>query len=132
MNSPRMAGFQFLALLCLGSLFALTGLNQFFVAPLASGLTTTLWFLLQVAPLILVLPGLLRGHGRGFFYAMLAALLYFVHGAIVLTAGSRGFGMAESGAAIALFAVCYLALRRLPRGAGGELASVDDPGRRDR
>lgn len=126
-----MAGFQFLALICVGSLFALTGLRQFFVAPLASELSNVLWFLLQVAPLIAVLPGVLRGHGRGFFYAMLAALPYFVHGVIALTAGSRGLGMAESGTAIALLAVCYLALRRLPRGAGGEPASVDDPRRSD-
>ena len=131
MSTPRMAGFQFLALICVGSLFALTGLRQFFVAPLPNELPNALWFLLQVSPLIAVLPGVLRGHGRGFFYAMLAAMPYFVHGVIALTAGSRGLGMAESGTAIALLAICYLALRRLPRGVGGEPASVNDPRRRD-
>ncbi|MGA0840548.1 MAG: DUF2069 domain-containing protein [Pseudomonadales bacterium] len=119
LNPPRMAGFQFLTLLCLGSLFAITGLRQFFMTPLANPVPNALWFLVQVSPVIAVLPGVLRGHGRGFFYAMLAALPYFLHGIVIVTGGERGLGMVESGAAIALLAVCYLALRRLPRGAGG-------------
>ncbi|MFM7120327.1 MAG: DUF2069 domain-containing protein [Gammaproteobacteria bacterium] len=114
-----MAGFQFLALLCMGSLFALTGLRQFFIDPLPAATVNALWFALQVLPLLVVLPGVLRRHGRGFFYAALVALLYFVHGVLATAAGRQALGLAETAFSIGLLAVAFLALRRLPRGAGG-------------
>lgn len=120
-----MKGLQFLALLMIGSLFAVTGLRQFFVEPLAGPVANLLWFAIQVAPLLLVLPGVLRGRSRGFFYAILAATLYFVHGAMeAATADQRTMALWECGFAVALVAVASLAMRRL----GDATTSVTTPG----
>lgn len=109
-----MKGFQFLALLLLGSLFAVTGLRQFFLEPLDGTMSNLLWFLIQVAPILLVLPGVLRGTHRGYFYAVLAASLYFVHGAMeAATPDLRAAALWETGFAVALIAVASLAMRRL-------------------
>lgn len=109
-----MKGLQFLALIMLGSLFAVTGLRQFFVEPLDDALSNTLWFAIQVLPLLVVLPGLLRGSHRGYFYAILAATLYFIHGTMeAATADQRLLALWETGFAVALIAVACLAMRRL-------------------
>lgn len=116
-----MKGFQFLALVLLGSLFAVTGLRQFFLEPLPDPLSNGVWFLIQVAPLLLVLPGVLRGSHRGYFYAVLAASLYFVHGAMeAATADLRGAALWETGFAVGLIAVACLAMRRLGADAGAQ------------
>ena len=105
---------QFLALLMIGSLFALTGLRQFFVQPLESPLPNLIWFVLQVAPLLAILPGVLRCSARGFFYAALAALLYFVHGVMeAATPELRIMAVWEIGFATALVAVASLAIKRM-------------------
>lgn len=109
-----MKGLQFLALVMLGSLFAITGLRQYFVEPLDDGLNNTLWFVIQVLPLLLVLPGVLRGSYRGYFYAILAATLYFIHGTMeAATADQRALALWETGFAVALITVASLAMRRL-------------------
>ncbi len=109
-----MKGLQFSSLILIGSLFALTGLRQFFVEPLTSPVTNTLWFVVQVLPLLLVLPGVLRGRFRGFFYAILAATLYFLHGVLeAVTPDQRFMALWETGFAVALIAVASLAMRRL-------------------
>ncbi|MFU8817857.1 MAG: DUF2069 domain-containing protein [Pseudomonadales bacterium] len=109
-----MKGLQFLCLLMIGSLFALTGLRQFFIQPLAGDLTNALWFLLQVLPLLLVLPGVLRGSSRGYFFAILAASLYFIHGTLeAATPDLRTLAFWEVGFAVALIAAASLAMRRL-------------------
>lgn len=109
-----MKGLQFLALVMIGSLFAVTGLRQFFVEPLDGAVSNTLWFLVQVAPLLLVLPGVLRGSHRGYFFAILAAFLYFIHGTMeAATADQRALALWETGFAVALVAVSSLAMRRL-------------------
>jgi len=111
-----MKGYQLLTLMLLGSLFALTGLRQFFVQPLASPVPNALWFLLQVAPLLATLPGLLQGSARGFFFAILAAMLYFIHGVMeAATADLRSLALWEIAFAVAMVAVCSLAMRRLQR-----------------
>lgn len=111
-----MRGFQFLCLLLIGSLFAVTGLRQFFVEPLASPMSNTLWFVFQVAPLLVVLPGLLRGGHRGYFYTVLVAALYFIHGTVeAATADQRTLALWEVGFAVALIACATLAMRRLGR-----------------
>lgn len=109
-------GLQFLTLMLAGSLFALTGLRQFFVQPLENPLPNTLWFVIQVLPLLLVLPGLLRLKTRSFFFAALAAMLYFAHG-ILLTAtpDHRTLGLWETGFAMALVLVATFAVRELQR-----------------
>ncbi|MBX3705876.1 MAG: DUF2069 domain-containing protein [Pseudomonadales bacterium] len=111
-NGP-LKGIVLLALMLIGSLFALTGLRQFFVEPLANPLPNTLWFVLQVAPLLVVLPGVLRGSGRGFFYAMLAAMLYFIHGVMqAATPGLRTLALWEVGFSVALIATGWVAMKR--------------------
>ena len=109
-----MKGLQFLSLLLIGSLFALTGLRQYFVEPLEGPLTNTAWFVIQVLPLLLVLPGVLRGLHRGYFYAVLAASLYFIHGVMeAATEDLRTVGLWEVGFAVALINVSSIAMRRL-------------------
>lgn len=116
-----MKGLQFLALLLIGSLFAVTGLRQYFMEPLDSAVANHTWFALQVLPLLLVLPGVLRAgphapHSsvRSYFYAIVAASLYFIHGAMeAATADQRAAAFWECGFAVALIAVASLAMRRL-------------------
>lgn len=109
-----MKGLQFLALVLLGSLFAITGLRQYFVEPLDDALSNTLWFVIQVLPLLIVLPGVLRASHRGYFYAILAATLYFIHGTMeAATADQRLLALWETGFALALITVACLAMRRL-------------------
>jgi uncharacterized membrane protein len=109
-------GFQFLCLLMIGSLFSITGLRQFFVQPLDAPSVNALWFAIQVLPLLLVLPGVLRGSFRGYLFASLAASLYFIHGTLqAATPGLRTMGLWEVGFAVALIGAASLAMRRLPR-----------------
>jgi len=111
-----MKGYQFVALLLIGSLFALTGLRQFFVQPLASPLPNLIWFVVQVAPLLAILPGILRFPERGFFYAILAAMLYFIHGVMeAATADLRTIALWEIAFATGLVTVGSLAMRRINR-----------------
>jgi uncharacterized membrane protein len=111
-------GLQLACLLLIGSLFALTGLRQFFVEPLDGPLPNTLWFVIQVAPLLAVLPGVLRGRHRGYFFAVLAASLYFVHGTLeAASVDQRQMGLWEVGFAVALVAVASAAMRRSREGA---------------
>ena len=109
-----MKGLQFLALLLIGSLFAITGLRQFFVEPLDNALSNTLWFGIQVLPLLLVLPGVLQGSHRGYFYVVPAASLYFIHGVLEASAeDQRTMALWETGFAVALIAVATIAMRRM-------------------
>ena len=109
-----MKGLQFASLLLIGSLFAVTGLRQFFVEPLESPVPNTLWFLIQVLPLLLILPGVLRGTHRGYFYTVLAASLYFIHGVLeAATADQRAMALWEVAFAVGLITIASLAMRRL-------------------
>jgi len=109
-----MKGLQFLSLVCIGSLFALTGLRQFFMQPLAGTFTNTVWFIIQVTPLLLILPGVLRVSARGFFFAILAAMLYFIHGVMeAATPALRTWALWEVGFATALVTLGSVAMRRL-------------------
>jgi uncharacterized membrane protein len=110
-----MKGFQFLCLILIGSLFALTGLRQFFVTALAEPLPNTAWFVVQVLPLLAVLPGVLRGSARGFFFAVLAAMLYFVHGVwLAVEPGLRALGLWQIAFSIVLVIAASFAMRRVP------------------
>lgn len=111
-----MKGFQFLCLLLMGSLLAVTGLRQYFVEPLDTAFSNTLWFAIQILPLIAVLPGVLRGTSRGYFYATLAAALYFIHGVLEAVApDQRALALWETGFAVALILSASLAMRHLAR-----------------
>ena len=45
----------------------MTGLRQFFIEPLATPSSNGIWFLIQVLPLLLPMPGALRGELRSMF-----------------------------------------------------------------
>ena len=80
-----MRGWLFLSLVCAGSLLAVTGLRQFFIEPLASPSSNGIWFLIQVLPLLLPMPGALRGELRSMFMLCLISTLYFIHAVLVIT-----------------------------------------------
>jgi uncharacterized membrane protein len=77
-------GWLFLSLICTGSLLAVTGLRQFFIEPLGTRSSNSVWFLIQVLPLLLPLPGALRGQLRSMFLLCLVSSLYFIHAVLVI------------------------------------------------
>ena len=110
----NLRGLQFLCLLWIGSLFALTGLRQFFVEPLASSSSNLIWFAIQVLPLLLILPGVLRLIPRSFLLASLAAMLYFCHGVLQAVAPEdRVLGLWEVGFSLALVLTASFTVRHL-------------------
>ncbi len=122
----NLRGLQFLTLLSIGSLFALTGLRQFFVEPLATPTSNLIWFGIQVLPLLLVLPGVLSLSPRSYLFAILAAMLYFLHGVLqAVSVEDRVIGLWEVGFAMALVLTASFALRHL-RMAVAE-ATADSP-----
>jgi len=109
-----MRGWLFVSLILAGSLFALTGLRQFFIEPLASSSTNFIWFVIQVLPLIVVLPGFLRLQTRSAFYMILAAMLYFIHGVLeAATPEHRLLAGAEIITSVGLTAIATWMLRQL-------------------
>lgn len=94
----------------LGSLFAITGLRQFMLDPIQKPMLDGMWFVLQVAPLLIVLPGLLGGTRKGFMYCALVSLFYFVHGVMLSTNPElQRLGILEAGLALVLATVATLA-----------------------
>lgn len=105
---------QFASLLWIGSLFALTGLRQIFVEPLETSTSNLIWFGIQVLPLLLVVPGILRLKARSFLLATLAAMLYFCHGVLqAVSVEDRLLGLWEVGFALALVLTSSFAVRHL-------------------
>ncbi len=101
-------------LLLLGSLFALTGLRQFLLEPLESTQSNVIWFVIQVLPLVLVLPGMLRLTARVYFFAVLVAALYFIHGILLMVGEAlRTVGIWETGLSLALILAATYMLRLL-------------------
>lgn len=110
----NLRGLLFLTLLAIGSLFALTGLRQFFVEPLASSTSNLIWFGIQVLPLLLVLPGVIRLAPRSYLFAILAAMLYFCHGVLqAVSVEDRVLGLWEVGFSLALVLSASFSLRHL-------------------
>jgi uncharacterized membrane protein len=104
-------------LLWVGSLFALLGLQRFFVEPLASLPATIAVFAGQVTPLLIVLPGALRSGARGPLWVCLVTLLYFVHGVWQWTSPSgRLIGILEVIFAVGAFITAWVLLKLMPRG----------------
>ena len=109
-----MKGWLFIALLLLGSLVALTGLRQFFLEPLASTGTNIAWFIIQLLPLLVPLPGLMRVQLRSTFILCMTSLLYFIHGTlIVFDADKQLLGGFEIVFALGLCAVTALLVRKI-------------------
>lgn len=116
LNVPglNVQGLQFLTLLSIGSLFALTGLRQFFVDPLANPVSNLIWFIIQVLPLLLVLPGILKLSPRSYLLGALGGMLYFSHGVLLsVSPEHRVIGLWEIGMALALVVTTTLVLRAL-------------------
>lgn len=108
------------SLMMIGCLFALTGLRQFFIEPLATTTSNVIWFVLQVAPLLAVIPGMLRFNYRSCFLAILVSALYFIHG-VLLAVGEtlRTLALWEVGFALLLILGATYLLRGI-RAAGGD------------
>ena len=107
-----MQGWLFLSLLTTGSLFAITGLRQFFLSPWSDPTVNFIWFLVQVSPLLLTLPGLLRGNVRSTFILCLASLLFFAHG-ILIVFENAALAAAEVVCALALCGTTTMLVRKL-------------------
>lgn len=102
-------------LLWAGSLFALLGLQRFFADPLTTFWATLAVFLVQTAPLLLVLVMALRPGARGPLWLCLVMLLYFVHGVWQWnTPGAQLFGMLEVVFALGAFVTAWFLLKVLP------------------
>jgi uncharacterized membrane protein len=117
--SRAVTALQFTLLLWVGSLFALLGLQRFFVEPLATTAATVTVFAAQTVPLLVLLPVVLRGGARGPLWLCLAMLLYFVHGIWQWhTPAGHLFGIFEVVFALGGFFTSWILLRLLPRGSG--------------
>jgi len=107
---------RFTLLLWSGSVFALLGLQRFFVDPLSTFPATLAVFLAQTAPLLLVLPMVLRNGARGPLWLCLVMLLYFVHGVWEWnTPAARLFGIFEVIFALGAFVTAWVLLKILPK-----------------
>lgn len=105
---------MFVALLLIGSLVGINGLRQFFVQPLPTTSVNIAWFLVQILPLLAVLPGMLRLRPRSVFGAAFVSMLYFVHGVLLAaTPPLRTMGLLEASCAVVLVGVATYMARSL-------------------
>ena len=103
-------------LIWIGSLFALLGLQRFFVEPLPSVVATIAVFVGQVAPLLVVAPAMLRRGARGPLWVCLAMLLYFVHGVWQWSSPNvRLFGDLEVIFSLGTFVTAWILLKVMPK-----------------
>ncbi len=87
---------QMMSLISLGSIFSVLALYRYFVDPLGSLLASTTVLLLQMAPLLFLVFGVIFLRSRQIFYLAMVSLLYFTHGVVQLVdPDSRVFGSAE-------------------------------------
>lgn len=72
---------------------------------------------LATAPLLVLLPWVLRDRPRAWIAACYVVLFYFIHGAVESWAdeSARSLALTETALALALFASVNLRLRRPPR-----------------
>lgn len=117
--SPGERLWHFLALLALGSLIAVYGLQHLLFPSSLSATGRGALFALQVLPLFASLPSLLRGSARGAAYLAFLAMPYFVVAILTLMdPDRRGWGAAELFFALQLFlGATYFAKARGLRGA---------------
>ena len=87
---------QMLSLVSLGSIFSVLALYRYFFDPFDSLLISTFMLLLQVAPLLALVFGVVLLRSRQIFYLAMVSLLYFMHGIVLMVLPeSRAFGLAE-------------------------------------
>ena len=85
-----------LSLVSLGSVFSVLALYRYFVDPFDSLLISTSMLILQAAPLLVLVFGVVFLRSRQIFYLAMVSLLYFMHGIVLMVLPeSRGFGLAE-------------------------------------
>ena len=112
--AESLKGWLFAALMLVGCLFALHGLRQFFIEPLTGTTANVIWFVIQLLPLLLPLPGLLRVQLRSTFMLCLVTMLYFTHGVYVIFDPKLALlGGFEIGFALALCAVTAYMVRKI-------------------
>ena len=93
---PAVKRLQMLSLISLGSIFSVLALYRYFVDPLDTLMVSTAVLLLQVAPLLVLVFGVIFLHSRKIFYLAMVSLLYFMHGIVLMVLPeSRAFGLAE-------------------------------------
>ncbi len=109
-----MGGWLFLSFVGLGSLIGLTGIRQLLLEPLPSPGFNVVWFGLQVLPLLVCLPSLLRGEVIGTFLLSLLSLLYVVHGVMLAFEGTwLALGLIEVFFALGLCGSTAVLVRKL-------------------
>ncbi len=110
----KLRGWLFLALVLCGSLWAVTALRQLFIDPIDNPATNVTWLIVQLLPLLIPLPGLLRGRTMSTFLLCMASLLYFTHGImVVFDPNLMLVGLFEAGFALGLCAVTAYLVREL-------------------
>ena len=134
--SPGERLWHFLALLALGSLIAVYGLQHLLFPSRLSTTGQGVVFALQSLPLLVCLPTLLKGSARGAAYVAFLAMPYFVVAILtLLDPVRRGWGAAELFFSLQLFlGTTYFAKARgmrntalLAESEGGQGASAGDP-----
>ena len=109
----------FSAYVMVGSLFAMTGLNQFLLSSASHIWLNAGLFTLQVLPLLLPLPAMMSGQIRGTFFMCMVSLLYFVHGTLIcFDADMLLFGALEITFSLALCTITAVLVRQLREAAG--------------
>ena len=109
-----MRGWLLIALILMGCLFALTGVRQFLVDPVPAMSANGVWFVLQVLPLLLVLPGVLRLNRNALFFTTLASCLYLIHGILGVADWELPvFATLEIGFALGLFVAVCVVMRKI-------------------
>jgi uncharacterized membrane protein len=108
---------QTISLLCIGGLLAITGIRQLLIDPLPDDTANATWFVIQTLPLLAVLPGMLRLNAISYFFAVIVAMLYFVHGVQAsfgpAARGLNTWGMCEALLAVALVGFASYTIRAL-------------------
>ena len=100
----------------MGSLFALIGLQRFFVDPLGSTTANLVVFFVQVLPLLILAPGVAAGRPTMYFWGSLASTLYVLHGVLQITApDNRLMGIFGLTFALGWFITSVLALKAAPK-----------------
>jgi len=108
---PRLAASRVLCLLLLASLLVLLVLWNGWFADL-NGARLPLVLAVELAPLLVVLPGVLRGRARAHAWLCFVLNLYFIKGVLATLYPQRQwFGWTELSLSIALFVCALLYVR---------------------
>lgn len=108
-----MRGWHVTALTMMGCLLAFTAWRQFIVDPIPSAGSNMVWFGLQIAPLLLVLPGVVKRQANALFFATVVSFLYFIHGTLhVVEVATRASGSVEILLALAFFVALCMVMQK--------------------